>query len=248
MERLHKFVKIIESTALFAPLVSVILILAGFFNLYNYYNFFGVDITNYVEIGEIVFSFSAIFNDILLLGVAFLIVVVITAIRESRRKPSTTAPTKVERIVVAIIRLLLLLGATIVFGLAVTKDGRLSGIELIILFFFGTSFIFLLLLDTSWFGVTGIGRHIITGCFVLVIPMLFVITRNFLRYQSIVNGNPKYSVELLGEIDVKSDADNVYVGSTKNYHFFYSRSKEECTVYRSSLFDMTTVKKKHLDL
>lgn len=52
------------------PLISVIVILLGYFNIYHYFQFFGLNIYNYLDISEIIFSFSSIFFSALTFSVS----------------------------------------------------------------------------------------------------------------------------------------------------------------------------------
>src|SRR5687768_4870999 len=43
------------------PVITIIIILLGLFNLNNYYQRYGIEVYNYIEVQEILFSFTNIF-------------------------------------------------------------------------------------------------------------------------------------------------------------------------------------------
>lgn len=47
------------------PLVTIVVLISGYFNIHSYYPSFGISIYNYLDPSEIVFSFSSIAFELL---------------------------------------------------------------------------------------------------------------------------------------------------------------------------------------
>jgi hypothetical protein len=64
----------------YLPLITVCTVLIGFLNIYNYYKYFGIEIFNYLDASEIIFSFSSLIFSIILVVPTLLISIIIGAI------------------------------------------------------------------------------------------------------------------------------------------------------------------------
>jgi hypothetical protein len=103
-----------------------------------------------------------------------------------------------------------------------------------------------------FFMVVGIVRMFLPRQIVLVksmaiyfaIILLFILLRTRAAYNAVIEGNPKYNVSLnLGaEPPIVSDTTTLlYVGSTRNYHFFHNNKKGENLVIPNSKVSATKI-------
>jgi uncharacterized membrane protein YidH (DUF202 family) len=56
------------------PVISLLILLAGYYNIYFYYGLFGITITPFLQTSEIIFSFSSMFESLLVTSVYLFLV------------------------------------------------------------------------------------------------------------------------------------------------------------------------------
>jgi len=240
------------------PIISIVIIAISFLNLAFYYSQFGVQIQNYVEVSEIIFSLTTFFSSAFFLVVFAILLLVITGFgskgssdrlknaddKNSQEMFASYRKSKhrfvrfffsffSEKIFIAVII------AAIAFGIwdgvrdAMTTEALKESVV--------------------WFDISGLVLVFVTSAIpatlcipgramkdadetykitfflsLIILSTQFLIVRNQRRAELVKAGNPKYSMILVLS-DTRTYTSNdtlLYVGSTKNFIFFYNARKQ----------------------
>ncbi|SRR5260221_7726595 len=230
----------------FIPAVSICVVVVGYFNLYFYYNQFGIDISTFIDASEIIFSFSAIFFDIVLViivyGVTFYDAVL-------DKNPNNTNRNWILAGVVI----------TVAYVYFSRDESVFTGTQL--LFYFTIGYIVIILLmqliiqllskvfkkeprtDATIAGMTFKTYFIIIGFF------LFLMVRNQTIADNLKDGIEKYEVEIVTDTyNYYSSPVFIYIGSTNKYYFFYNRYTKKVTAVKPDNLKSVKITKLHNNL
>jgi hypothetical protein len=214
------------------PLGTIILITLGYFNLYSYYSFFGIDITSYLDPSEIIFAFSSVLIRLIYLT---LIVCILYAITLVSKDELAARPTRIVGKIAKVFSLL----ALPIFFIAVSMLIFLK--EVLVdfkgIYLLGT---FILL---SWMilyrsTITHFRNRLLT---VAVLVIVYIQMSNKLKFRNIMDGQvDRMTIQLANET-ILTSADLWYVGATRNYLFCYDRSNKITKVYPTHLIKSISV-------
>ncbi len=231
--------------------ISVVLILLGYYDRYLFYQNWGIDIYPYIDVSEIIFTFSNVLAAAVLYVVPFLFMLMLspmmTASFIKNEEKSSTVNIK-ERVQKRIARLMLVSGfSSLAFILVTIFLGLLTiyktTSELNIIIFYLSVFFTLVAFCLFWDAarivknmkanrkVNHINFHFISlaaaTCF-----LLYITTKNRIAYSNIMDGNPKNSISFSYEsITIKSSNARPYIGSTKGYIFLYDTTAKIVEIY-----------------
>jgi hypothetical protein len=218
----------------YLPLLSGILIFLGVCRLSFYYKEFGINIINFLEIGEIITSFL---DKIILLG---LVIVLGLVIGKYRNSFSSDGNFKSELSKLFLARWIVLFAFVGVAGLVqvVYHNPQFTGMMLAI-GFLGPFFILLLTAAAR-----NIHRPIKSNLFwalsISSLSILFLLYYSILiECQAIKTLKTKMGIEVIFDCEsFKGDSSNFYIGNTKDYLFIYHQKTNQTSVY-----PMSSVKK-----
>lgn len=239
----------------YLPLASILLILAGVFNIDNYYSRFGIDIITYLDATEVLFSFASIYTrtvlPIIILGLLFVYyfnykyvrmkkniekVVEILDKENPEEESIATFNTSLEKLRnEARIKIYLFLVVTILFNIFISHSDIFIRIHE-----FAYSFLYLLIilfLGVILFSYNTIKKSSASVPIFFKFETFFIITiilfsamyvRNEIKATNLTKGYAKHSV-ILRLDDLRSISTNdsiMFVGSTRNYYFFHNRNSK----------------------
>jgi hypothetical protein len=238
------------------PIISIVLVVLSFLNLHLYYRNFGIDIQNYLDLSEIIFSLTVFLPGVGMF-VVFALIMLIALTPEhgvkEQQKPSDNKLYKYfkdhrsKRL-----RILARFSSNIFFA-ALVVSAVVIALILLRPYIFPEEdilqaterfdFYLFIIVMTSSFAATVIAASIkgidieSETAFYFLIGAIFITSlgalsyRGFSRSDLILTGKPKYEVEFktLNSTYVSDDSTH-YVGSTRNFHFLYHVGREENTV------------------
>jgi len=219
------------------PKYSIVFIVFGYFNTYNYYNFFSIPIYNYLDVSEIIFSFSSIFS--LMYVLLFCTMIAIFPLAWAGGGNIEQRKNKLKNIFLFII-ITFELGTAFVYAFYTSSTPEiLIGLFflinlLLILFFFARNY------SKKRDDIIGVLKYVVC----IFIFLSYIVTNNFASYRSIITNSPKFEVEMrLPNKIISSTKDLHYVGATNNYIFFYDVYSKKSMIYPKQNSDWISIKR-----
>ena len=248
-------------------IITILIIIVGYYDMYTYYQKFGINIYNYLEPTEIIFAFSSIFQASIKILTTILIGVVFTIVTIREKKMSATEMSsqlirnelkqqlKNGWLLVGV--LVLVLGCVIVLNLLFKTSLTITEEDLVILYSFicVDSFMLtkILILNKKIKMINGAGitdekierveksHYNVVCCFIFLVVITFFNHRNSIKYGNVLSGNPKYSVQI-SPTPIDFSLNSQYVGSTKSYVFFYDNALIKVKAYPERNIDLVSIK------
>lgn len=221
------------------PLITVLIILLGYLNTYSLYYWFGIPIHNYLDTSEIIFSFSDILPEIASIIIMVAVLFGIEPILYYK-VPSTSEiksghdPLKklitVMLLAFGFIVLITLYAAILTIYQLLTNFILISVAVLIILLYSSIALYlsyYRLKKYNKPFSFNKLFNSIII--FTIIVFTMVLAFRNYHRYLLIIDGKPK--LELVIDRSFGSNETNFYIGSTKNYIFFFDSIGQKVEIY-----------------
>ena len=240
--------------------ISILVILLGYLNLYFYYFFFGIEIYNFLDTAEIIFSFSSLIPTSLILVTMYTfgeyfrylnreeeeakMKRIIERMEKEKLEPKKEKKTFSFNIKNRILRKLVLFAVTIfltlisqlmlllVFAALASIQVTSSSWNLI----FELTFAILLMIVYVLYPRQASKQKLYFGMTVLF--ALFLVIRNNAAHNSVINGNPRYSANIqMHDGTLMTSNDSIaYIGSTRQYHFFHDiKTKENFIIPNSTI-------------
>src|SRR5437879_4523494 len=223
-------------------IISITALLLSYFDMFYYYNQFGLNITPYIEPTEIIFSFSwlySVFIQFLLVTATVTIFKWLAQFDEKREPIAKALDEKVLRkqvyVAVSVIFTNIILGApTLWYFLYTSKSIDITDADLLLYTFFVLSLFIL-----AWYSISIIraartktqgvqfGNVSWNASWNLVMIGLlifsFLIIRNTLRANNILFGHARNSVTAITDKTIYKTTDStLYIGSTQKYIFLFN--------------------------
>jgi len=244
--------------------ISILIILLGYINLYFYYFFYGLEIYNFLDTTEIIFSFSSLIPTSLVLISMFTFgeffrylnkeeeearmkKIMEEVEKKKKEKEEKSESEKVNRqfrfhiksnilrkALIGIIAVVLTFISQFFFLLIFAL---LAGLEVTSSSWnsiFELSFAIFLMIVYTFSRRQANKQKLYFGMTVLF--ALFLVIRSNAAHNAVIKGNPKYSVEIqmLDGQIMKSNDSLTYIGSTKQYHFFHNIKSKENSIIPNS--------------
>ncbi len=224
--------------------ITIGAILLGYYDLYTYYEYFGVNIYSYVDPSEIIFSISSVFKAFVVFLSLFLWGTISSQITYSEKK-DTTYTTKVEIYLIGVRKSARILLGIILFILVAFLAQLLSDaltsvedLDLIFLYIF-TLLVYVLVSRLSLISLIIKKKNFdyikkiwtfsgVDAAIVFLLTIFLFTERSMIRHRNVVDGFPKYSNELVFESSTYPNRKSIfYVGATRSHYFYYdSLSKQ----------------------
>lgn len=261
---LYMLNKILKHTALF----GAILVFIGYVKLHIYYSYFGVDIINYLEIGEIVTSFLDDIWYLFVIGVLYVFIQlllygVLNQIPLSKTvKSNLSQEFDMKEEEVKIVNL-----AMVQFE---SDSGRtttfifLSVIVIIlnVWFFMSGGQQYILLIANSFFTYNWIiiffsvlfkksiddpntDSKLMENIFGLTLSLFVVVTICFLSFRDIYKTEmmpSNVSIQFSNGREVNSNDNFIFLGKTSNYYYFYDTKNDKSSIFQSSEMEQMVIK------
>jgi hypothetical protein len=241
----YDLLKVSEGIGKVVPTITILLILLGYFNLYHFYNLFGIEINKFVDTTEIIFSFSSIYLEIIasVFAVSFYSLVFIYGkagfqkIR-SRFKRSTVTGAHKKRIqfLVLVLELMFLCVLMIINS----RDEEFN--FLFITFAIGlAAFLQInILLEMRILQQPKVVISIVVLWFIL-----FMVVRNITTMPTILKERSNCTVVVSkGDSILVQSSDTLrYVGSTRGYFFFFDVKEKAGVVIQAKGFERVSFKR-----
>lgn len=234
------------------PLVSAFLLIVGALKLIYYYSYFGIDITSYIELSEIlVLSLPFFINSTFILVITLLLFTPMTVRQEldrlSEDSEQELVNTKNERVVIGFV-ISLILGTVMILmytgyvDFTITYD-MFFAMSLVVVFPLLLNYVFPAFkrsverafdvqVERAYFIILIIGIGVVT----LSILYSRHTARNALFKRTYVAAEAK-----LDTVTVKSSFTYRYVGKTKNYVFFYNTDTNRAEAWPLSNLKKLTI-------
>jgi len=244
--------------------ISILIILLGYINLYFYYFFYGLEIYNFLDTTEIIFSFSSLIPTSLILISMFTFGEFFrylnkeeeegrlkkTTVEIEKKKQDNEDKAELEKVkkkfrfhiksnilrkaFIGVIAIVLTLISQFFLLLIFAL---LAGLEVTSSdwnLIFELSFAIFLMIVYVFSRRQTNKQKLYLGMVVLF--ALFLVIRNNAAHNAVTNGNPKYYVEIqmLDGQLIKSNDSLTYIGSTKQYHFFHNIKSKENSIIPNS--------------
>jgi len=205
-------------------IATIGIILLGFFNIYIYYALYDLDITPYLEPSEIIFSFSSLFVNAILLTCFGVVFIVISRFLSVLKNPSTIGKKIFQAVLVPLIMGILLFSFGFVFG-GNENIGFVLGLAEILIFM-AIFVTYLVFLDNKYSFFTKLFIY-------FFITITYLVIRNKTEVSEIVDyKNPRFEISMnVNDSIVKSGKSFFYIGATKNSIFFWNDTVKKVKSY-----------------
>lgn len=241
------------------PLLSLAIVLFGIFNLDNLYANYGIEIFNYVEVSEILLSFTDLFQALIYLFGYFVIFIVlfIIVVLIPKKKYFDLNNYDAKWLLVGVLILFFLVNWGGIYALYIFFGNRpdqsalrfdYCSLALIIFNFlclYGIQLLYKRVMRKSAVTVEKYDSFIYQ-----LIPLTFLLLvyfeiRNNLTHKFHLEGCHKYEMSLMMDdsSQINSNDSIIYIGSTKNFIFFKNIKSERNIIIPSSEVKMVTTKK-----
>ncbi|HEU5292484.1 MAG TPA: hypothetical protein VFU05_17675 [Cyclobacteriaceae bacterium] len=245
-----------------APFATIGIVILSFLNLHFFYSGFGIQIYNYLDVSEIIFSLTAFFAS--LFSLLYFVVFLYLFIRQKSKNESEQDTVETENKALLYFRnhklrylrflhklfdgltpyILLTTILVALFSLYLAGSFPQSELLKSSMEYEFHSFLFIILLSgyitllSIWIGKrTSVDKkdgYLFISA-LLINTLLFLMIRNSKSSELIMAGHPKYSVEMTTNHKRYSTNDSlVFIGNTKNYYFLYNRKSKESFIIPSN--------------
>lgn len=214
------------------PILTIGIVLLGFFNVYHYYSLFGIVITPYLETTEIIFSFSSLFISLIFIFSLLLVVLLFIIIGLEVRWIKPEGNTSIRMLVTLAIILLPIYAFIYFFGSLMVVENPLDAV------------VIHLILLIAVLTIGKVARYKIVIIF-FVYSICFLAYRNIVDFKKITNElQHSYHVNLkLEDVNLSTSKDFFYIGSTRRYVFFWDSFSKKAMVYPLSDIKWLSVQK-----
>jgi hypothetical protein len=233
-------IKLFDTEISLPELLSIItasLIVLGFYNTYSYYFMFGLVITAYLEVSEIIFSFASFYA-------AMIYMLAIWAVTFLVSRFINTLTSKTQKlwlhIVISIGTIGLFYLSNVIAPRWIGKGAAIAPLEFVIFIIYLACVSVLILFFSNAPNV-----RLSTKVFVLfVLTILMIHQSNLAKFESITQDKQSsHFVEFKFQGHVlRSANDFLYIGSTKNYLFMWDAFSKKVIVYPSSQIEWLSSK------
>ncbi len=223
----------------FIPIATFLIIVCSVTKLITFYNYFNINIIEYITLPEIIFSFTEDIYNFIKVIITYVIWWLIDDVVLAYRQKETIEDSGVNSVRLFIRNLILIqvtiqLIGTIIGSIWEPKIGYLTNILLVYL-----SIIYIYIKGPSY-QIYAKYLGILIVFFFLNMSGAQLKAENLEQGQSNKVVSLKYQNEL-----IVSDSINVYLGKTNNYSFFYNRHNKITTIYNNSEIKMMQIQKKN---
>jgi len=219
-----------EFLSKYLPIITVLAIGIGYVNLHTTYYPFGINIYPYLEASEILLSFASLILELVSIFILTVVYsyVLITNIGNHERQENEKFIQGLKPIHRALV--IILAGFSITFVALLQYFNFVFVIVVIPLVYL------LKWMLKNWISaIVDRTNLFVTSVFILF--CIYMIVGNIIKADGIKNGRQKQSVtlHLANETSVSTDQYLMYVGSVRNYIFFWDRKSKKNIVISTSL-------------
>jgi hypothetical protein len=190
------------------PVISVALVLLAFFDLYFYYSLFGIEIYNYIEVSEIIFSFSTIYLYVIVISTYFiagwgLVVARVFFKRKGEPMPAQHPMSPVTRKFFLVFFIVSAIGSVLAMLLPLLSDSALATrsewASIFIIYFFALCIYMVLFhYDPEKLQQFNANPNLknLSYALMTLLFVLGILYRDYIRYLAVINGFPNRTVQL----------------------------------------------------
>ncbi|GIZ10194.1 hypothetical protein [Flavobacterium sp. UMI-01] len=220
---INEIVDFINKTIKYIPVISFLFLFFSSAELFAYYKYFSINIYNYITIEDLFFNFYTFFFEYLsiIFELLFSVLILYYALGFDKKKINFNW---IIYIYVAI--------AIIVFAINEFTNYKISNIYFDLLCTFPYAFIYL-----------NIIKNIDQSKIKILLAFLFIFGYFHLKVKYFSKENAKEIIENEQNTEIKftyinrlikSSSENIYIGETSNYIFFFAKKQSETTIYKKS--------------